>query len=398
MLGAAVAIFSGGTIQAQESSTLSDEHMSEALRSAINKVVVVPGESPASQAVTGSYKKGTAGVYDGMVSGSQAGTITKDVGAINVSYPIPILTYPGMIIGGITGATQREIQEFRDALTKDLAEASNQPLSNEKIASEVFSGIRKLPNLDPKLFASTTPIPDDTNALVYVSVKNITIDVQGNEAIITITAKATVYRPSDEKDVFEMEVHYQDRDTLSNWTDNENALWRDYANFARHYIGREISAEIFYVVALKNTLLPTKTDTVRLVRKNIWQGSSKSLSPTLAWELTLLGGDSYGAWADEIDESNIYYDVEIYDMHRPVYSAQNIQDPRHTVAMTLDACHSYKWSVRPSYHVDGDIKYGAWMRSNAGVGGNNGNVGEKASKGPAYSQNFASLEIKCSAK
>jgi len=409
VLGSVVAIFPIWAVQAQgvpdpppetEESTTPAMivHMSEALRSSINKTVIVPGERPAEQAVTGSYRKGTPGLYGGMAAGSQAGTIiSKDVGAVSLSLPIPILTYPGMIFGGLSGATQQEIQEFRDALTKDLLEASSLPLANGKIASDVYSDIRTLPNLDPKLFAPTTPIPDDTDAIVYVSLKDVAIDVQGREAIITTTAKATVHRPSDASSVYEMEIQYQDRDTLSRWTDNENAVWRDYANFARHYIGREIAAGVFYAVALNHTLLPVKTDSVRLGKKNKWQGSSKSLRPTLAWDLTLPGDDSYGAWAHEIDESNIYYDVEIYDKHRPVYSAQNIQEPTHTVNAELDACQSYRWSVRPSYHVDGDIKYGEWMRSNANVG-NNGNVGRKASKAPAYIQDFASLEIKCSAK
>jgi hypothetical protein len=397
VLGAAVALFPCRDVQAQESKILSDSHMSEALRSPINKVVIVPGEGPAGQAVTGSYKKGTAGLYGGMAAGQQAGTvISKDVGAVSLGIPIPILTYPGMIIGGIAGATQKEIQEFRDTLTKDLAEASSLPLANEKIASDVYSGVRKLPNLEPKLFAPTTPIPEDTDAIVFVSLQDVSIEVQGNEAIITTTAKATVHRRSDETDVYAKTIQYQDRDTLSHWTDNENALWRDYASFARHYIGREISAEVFYAVSLKHTLLPIKSDTVKLDKKNVWQGSSKSLGPTLAWELNLLGGDIYGAWTDEIDESDIYYDVEIYDLHRPVYSRQQIQDPRHTVAVELDACQSYRWSVRPSYHVDGDIRYGEWMRSDTATG--NGNVGKKASKAPAYIQDFAALDIKCSAK
>ena len=412
VLGAAIALFPYRAVQAQgvpespssteekpaeESTSGSGAHMSEALRSAINKVVIVPGDGPADQAVTGSYKKGTAGLYGGMAAGQQAGTIiSKDVGVVSVGIPIPILTYPGMIIGGIAGATQKEIQEFRDTLTKDLAEASSLPLANEKIASDVYSGVRKLPNLEAKLFAPTTPIPDDTDAIVFVSLQDVTIAVEGNEAIITTTAKATVHRRSDETDVYAMTIQYQDRDTLSHWTDNENALWRDYASFARHYIGREISAEVFYAVSLKHTLLPVKSDTVKLAKKNAWKGSSKSLSPTLAWELTLLGGDSYGTWAEEIDESDIYYDVEIYDLHRPVYSRQQVQDPRHTVTVELDACQSYRWSVRASYHVDGDIKYGEWMRSDTATG--NGNVGKKASKAPAYIQDFAVLDIKCSAK
>lgn len=360
----------------------------------------MPGESPANQEVSGSYEKATKGLYEGMVSGSTAGTVRKDVGPVNVSVPIPILTLPGMIVGGVAGATQREIQEFRDALTEDLVQASSQQLVNEKIAADVYSEIRTLPNLVPDLFAPTTPVPAEAEAILYVSIKDVTIDVQGKEAIITTTAIATMHRRSDETDVYERAFQYQDRDTLSNWTENDNAVWRDYANFARHYIGREIAAEVFGSVALKHTLVPVKSSDVRLDRKNKWQGTSKTLSPTLAWELNLPGSAADPAWASAIGESDIYYDVEIYDLHRPVYSGEQIRGPSHTVAAKLEACRTYRWSVRPSYHVAGEIKYGPWMRSaaNSAGGNGNGNVGQKASEAPAYLYDFASLRIKCGSK
>lgn len=399
VLGVAIAVSPNGTIQAQESPTpFSSVPMSEVLRTSIKKVVLIPGESPDNQKVTGSYEKSTAGLYGGMVSGSTAGTIQKDVGPINFSVPIPILTLPGMIAGGVAGATKREIQEFRDALTEDLAKASNQQIANEKIAADVYSEIRSLPNLDPELFAPTTPIPGDTDAILYVSIRDVTIEVQDKEAIITATANATMHRRSDEKDVYERTVRYQDRDTLSNWTENDNAVWRNYANFARHYIGREIAAEVFDSVALKHTLLPIKSSNVSSSKRNKWHGTSKSLSPTLAWELNLPGDEADPAWASGIDEANIYYDVEIYDLHRPVYSARQIQDPSHTVAAKLEACQTFRWSVRPSYHVGGAIKYGPWMRSGANSGSGNGNVGIKASEAPAYLYDFASLQIKCGSK
>jgi hypothetical protein len=416
VLGAVVAVSPNGAIQAQgipdppssttKSSSVtqesplpgSDAPMSEALRASIRKVVLMPGESPTNEAISGSYNKSTAGLYGGMVTGSTMGTIQKDVGEVNVRVPIPILTLPGMIAGGVAGATQREIQEFRDALTEDLAEASSQQLSNEKIAADVYSEIRTLPNLDPQLFAPTTPVPGDADAILYVSIKGVAIDVQGNEAIITTLANATMHRRSDATDVYERAIQYQDRDTLSNWIENDNAVWRDYANFARHYIGREISAEVFDSVALKHTLLPKKSSNVSLVKRNKWNGTSKSLSPTLAWELNLPGDDTDPAWASGIDESDIYYDVEIYDLRKPVYSRKQIQEPSHAVATKLEACQTYRWSVRPSYHVGGDIKYGPWMRSDANSGSGNGNVGIKASDAPAYLYDFASLKIKCGSK
>ncbi len=407
-VGATVTFFPGWAAQSQTSSEPSSStkqsntpnahtHMSEALRSSVKKIVVIASPSPANQEITGSYEKDTPGLIGGMDAGSRVGTISKDIGGVPVSIPFPILTIPGAIVGGISGKTKREIQDFRDALTEDLAQAANQPLTNDKLALDVFWGLRNVPGLDSKLFAPTTPIPNDTDAILYVSVNDVTIDVQGKEAILTTSAGVTLRRLNDGKDLYERVIQYQDRDTLSNWTENENALWHDYANFARHYLGREISAEVFDRVELRHELRPKESDTVARIKKNEWQGVSRSTSPTLAWELTLLGGDSYGSWANTIDESDIFYDVEIYDMHQLVYAEKQVQGPLHTLAFEIDACKTYRWSVRPSYHLGGDIKFGEWMRFNPDTDTDTGkgSVGKKASEAPAYIQDFALLKIEC---
>jgi hypothetical protein len=374
-------------------------HMSEALRSSVKKLVVLPGASPANEAIRGSYEKETDGLIGGAAKGSSVGKgVGTDVGGIPVGIPFPILTLPGAVIGGISGKTKREIQEFRDALTEELADAASQPLTNDALASDVFWSLRKVPNLESKVFALTTPIPEDTDAILYVSFSDLTIDVDGKNAVITTSANATLRRLSDGAHVFESEVFYQDRDTLSNWTKDENALWSDYANYARHYIGREISAEVFDRVELRHELRPKATDNVARVKKDDWQGVSKSSSPTLAWELTLLGDDSYGSWVDAIDANHLYYDVEIYDMHRLVYSARQIQASRHTIAGTLEDCKTYRWSVRPSYPVGSDIRFGEWMRFSSDTSSAMANVGRKASEAPAYIQDFASLKIRCGSR
>ena len=383
----------------QSNSTASHTHMSEALRSSVKKVVVVAGQSPSDQEVKGTYDQETPGLIGGMNEGQRIGNIPTEIGGVAVNFPIPILTIPGAIFGGLTGASQRRVQDFRDALTDELANAENPQLTNTGLALDVYSGIRKLPNLDANLFAPTTPVPNDTDAVLYVGFNNIEIDVQEDEAIITTSAKATLRRLSDGSDLYEKEVEYQDRATLESWTDNANALWRAYANFARHYFGREISAEVFGRVDLRHELRPKKSDTVARVKKNDWQGVSKSTSPTLAWELTLLGDDSYGSWADAIDESDIHYDVEIYDLHRLIYAEKQVPDPLHTLEIEIDACKTYRWSVRPSYYVDGDIKFGQWMTNKSdtdtGTGTEIAIIGRNASEAPAYIQDFAILEIKC---
>lgn len=371
-------------------------HMPEAVRSSVRKVVVLASPSPAGNSVTGSYEDETKGLLEGSISGSQIGKgIGTEVGGIPIGIPFPILTLPGAIIGGISGATKREIQEFRDELTDELAKAASQPLTNDALASDVFWGLRNVTGLDSKILALTTPIPDETEAILYVSFTDLTIDVQGKDAIVTTTANATLRRLSDGEHLYEEDITYQDRDTLSNWTANDNALWRDYANFARHYIGREISAQTFERVSPRHELRPMESETVDRVKKNDWQGISRTPTPTLAWQLTLFGDDAYGAWSKEIGESSIAYDVEIYDLHRLVYAAKQVPDPQHTVAEELDCGNTYRWSVRPVYQVGGDIKFGDWMRFASDNYTAKANVGRQLSVAPAYVQDFASLRIKC---
>jgi hypothetical protein len=382
-----------------QQSNAPDSHMSEALRSALHKVVVLPGASPADEEISGTYNEETPGLLGGMAAGSRIGTVRTEVGGVNVNFPIPILTIPGAIIGGLSGAAKRNVQDFRDALTKDLAKASNEPLTNDGLALDVYRGLKRIPGLESKLFALTTPIPDDTDAVLYVGFNELTIDAEGDEAILTTSAKVTVRRRSDGTDLYESKIQYQDRDTLENWTENENALWHDYANFARHYLGREISAEVFDRIELRHELRPKKSGTVNLVKKNEWQNVSRSTTPTLAWELTLPGGDSNGSWAEAIAEPDIYYDVEIYDTHRLVYAEDQVHGSQHTLAYEIEPCKTYRWSVRPSYHIGDTIKYGEWMRSDSDkeitIGFDKGIVGRNASAAPAYIQDFASLKIEC---
>jgi len=375
-------------------------HMSESLRSSVSRLVVIAGPTPTTQEITGSYEKVTPGLAGGINQGAAMGTPSAQVGPVNVSFPIPILTLPGAIVGGISGKTKRDIQEFRDALTEDLAQAKNQPLINDGLALDVYRDLQRVSDLESKLFAASTPIPDDTDAILYVSVNDLTIDVQGTEAILTASAGVTLRRFSDEKDLYETVFRYQDRDSLSNWTENENALWRDYANFARHYLGREIAADVFARIELNHELRPKESATVEQIKKNEWQSVSQTTTPTLEWELTLSGGDSYGSWTDEIDETNIFYDIEIYDTHRLLYSSKQIPEPSHTLSYEIDACKTYRWSVRPSYHIGSDIKYGEWMKFKSEVDPKAGAdiVGRKASTAPAYIQDFASLKIECGRK
>ncbi len=369
--------------------------MDNGLRTSLRKVVVKPGGSPTNEEVGGDYDRETLGLDGGIVYGASKGTVSTQAGPVNLSVPIPMLQIPAMIAGGIAGATQEEIQEFRDALTEDLADASSQQIINDKIASDVYNEIRTMPNLEPQVFARETEVPEGTEAILYVNVGQLLIDVEEDEAIITATVNAIVHRHGYDRDVYETTVQYQDRDTLRKWTADDNAAWRNYANFARHYVGREIADRVYGSASVAEVLRPVKSKTVSLSKRNPWEGSSKKLSPTLAWELELPADDGNPAWAASIDESNVYFDVEIYDLQRPVYQARRVFGTEHTLTAPLKACQTYRWSVRPVYDLGGDIRYGEWMRS--GTEGN-GNIGKEASAAPAYLYDFAELEIKCGSK
>lgn len=78
-------------------------------------------------------------------------------------------------------------------------------------------------------------------------------------------------------------------------------------------------------------------------KKNDHQFTSGSGTPTLAWELTLPGGDADYPWVDTITEADIDYDIEIYDRHQLVYFEEQLPEPRHTIAMTLEPCTAYRW-------------------------------------------------------
>ena len=379
----------------------SHAHLSESVRATIKKAILIGGESPPQEEISGSYRKETAGLVGGMNEGSRLGTISQEVGGVNVNFPIPILTIPGAIFGGLSGATQREIQAFRDALTRELAEADNKPLTNDGLALDVYQELGRLANPETRLFAPSVPIPEDTDAILFVSFEDVGIDVKGDEAVLAVSAKATVRNPGDGLKIYETVVAYEDRDTLKNWTANDNALWRDYSNFAAHYLAREITAVLFGRVEPAHELRPSESRTVSRVKKNDWHGVSKSTTPTLAWEL--VSADLLSPVIASANETRIYFDVEIYDNHRLVYSQRQVPDATHTLSYGIEACKTYRWSVRPSYHLDGYVRYGEWMRSkpqpdadDATVApAGNGNVGRKASQAPAYIQDFAQLKIKC---
>jgi hypothetical protein len=148
--------------------SLSWEPMSDKLRDEVENVVVVASYKPAEESITGSYEESTPGLIGGINEGAELSTVDAEIGGVNVSFPVPILALPGAVYGGISGTMKREIQEFRDELTEELANAQMHPLTNTSLALDVHHNLTGLPQHSTKLIASSVKVPEETDAILYV--------------------------------------------------------------------------------------------------------------------------------------------------------------------------------------------------------------------------------------
>ncbi|MCG8371447.1 MAG: hypothetical protein MJA32_13165 [Proteobacteria bacterium] len=368
-------------------------HMSEALRSSVSRVVIVPAGGGSREAVTGTYEKKTPGLAGGISQGAEIGQVPVEVGHVPVVIPIPVLRELGMLFGGIRGTAQRHVQAMRDRMTDDLVQTVEQPLTNAALANDVYWGLREASSVDPKLFAVTTPIPQDTDAVLYVTIDQVTLNIQKSEAIITTTATAKLERYSDGSVLYRKEVSYEDRDAMRTWAKDDYALWTEYRVFARHFLGRELAAELYGRIAPDHSLAPASSGSIKAVNENLWQGKTGTRSPTLVWAFELRGDDAGAA-----DAADVLWDIEVYDERRPVYSAKQVRGMQHTVDPPLEPCKTYRWTVRPVYPGPDGSRNGAWMRAAQAGKPPGGLSGRKVSEAHAYIQDFPVLRVDCKAK
>ena len=369
----------------------SAEPMSDELRGTISRIVILPVPGESDENITGTYGEQTDGLAGGMAKGAGMGQVPVEVGHVPVSIPIPFLREIGMLVGGMTGALERRTQDLRDRMSDDLASAVDQPLNNIALATDVYWGLREVPPVDPELFATTTPIPTDTHAILYINIDEVTLNIQKDEAIVTTIATARLQDYKDGKTLYRTQVAYSDRDELKNWAQDNYAYWHEYKEFARHYLGRELVAQMYERVGVEHTLTPVYGRGIKVDKKDPWRAETRSLQPTLAWNFELAGVNAG-------KEDLVTWDLEIYDSSRPVYRAQRINGTEFALDVPLEACKTYRWSVRPSYEIDGRRKDGIWMRKGAATAKDNGNLGRAVSVAHAYIQDFAVLDVDCKAK
>jgi len=377
-------------------------HMDESLRREIETVVVIPHTQRAEMMLFGTYEAPQAspslmGIWTARhVISFSIENITSDApGALPIEFLLPYLVLPVFLYGMTKQLIKNQIQEFRDNLTEQLERSAGQPVSNMQMAHDLYSAMRKVPGLDVNVIAENTPLPEGTDAVLLIRLTDITVEILKDVATTRSDASAILRRVSDGHVLYRREYFYEDSDTLRSWNRNEAALWVDYMNYARHYIARQVTADFFEKIELRHDLYPIPTDTAPRQRDDNWRADSIVEAPTLAWKLVLLGRDLYPPWAVSFNENHTWYDLEIYDDHRLVYSAMNIAEPRHQVTKPLSNCKDLRWTVRPSYRSGATIKYGEWMRYHTSVELDEGYVGTKASETPAFTRGFAVLATSC---
>jgi hypothetical protein len=192
MVGAQDALDQAAVSQGQLLPQMPDE-----VRDTVSRIVILPTAGQSGESITGTYEEETLGLQGGMAKGASIGTVPVEVGHVPINIPIPIVREIGMIVGGITGHRQRTVQDMRDRMVDDLARAVDQPLSNMSLATDVYWGLRNVASVQPKLFAQTTPIPKDTDAILFVHLDQVTLNVQEDEVIVATSAVARVQRYSD---------------------------------------------------------------------------------------------------------------------------------------------------------------------------------------------------------
>ncbi len=334
------------------------DHMPENIRRSVRTIEVVADNRKPELRVGGDYGQYVPTTGEGAAGGAAAGA--KVTGAMVAEDPraiflVPFILPVALIAGGIGGAAaakiERELAEFREGLADDIVADGSQPMPSDVLASVL---VDRLGSTDDVL-----SVTEGGDALLTVSVTGISVDTEKEDAIISAFAGGILTSTIDGSVLYSKSLKYTERNSLRNWTANENALWDAYVVHARQFLAAEFIANIFETVRVRNVLRPIKTETFT----GGWSGRAKTSTPTFSWELFLLGGDPYEG---QIDEQNIAFDLRIFEGSRLAYEARRINGTSHEVSEPLPRCKELRWSVRPVYQIDGETRAGNWMQNRSG--------------------------------
>jgi len=335
------------------------DHMSEAIRQRARTVDVVADASKPELRIGGDYGQQTMSVGEGASEGAASGVaftgdmVTEDPRTILLApFVLPIAVIAGSIAGASGAKVEQQVQKFRESLTDEIAAESAVPISGETIAELVDTRI--------DLVDGVTRDSDNADVELAIELREIEIATEDEDATVSVSATAVLRSKPGGDELYRKTFDYSERDSLRSWANGDDARWAGYTVNANHYLAAEIAADLFETVHVRNVLRPARTQTF----SGGWQGHITTPTPTLAWELFLLGGDEY---RDRINRADIRFDLRVFDAGRLIYEARGIEGTRHAVEDALPGCHSLRWSVRPVYRLDGTTRAGEWMSYRSGT-------------------------------
>lgn len=368
-----------------------EDHLAEDTRRTISAVHITVDTTKPTLTVGGDYGAPTPSISEGAADGAaqgiadSAGILSEDPRAV-VLYPIimPAAMIAGSIAGASAAAFEKKLAEFRENLADELVTSGDTPKPGAGLAQ----------TLTTMLPGRTDVIVDKATADValQISIPGISVDTADRDAVISTDAHITVTRLADAKTLYRRTKRYAERNSLGAWSADDYALYRGYPDRARRFVAAEVTADLFERVHVRHVLRPARSDAYT----GTWSGRFRGGATTLSWEYFLLGGDPY---TPMLDEQSIRFDLRILDGDRIVYEATNLDAHQHTVADPLPECTTLRWSVRPTFLIDGRRRSGAWMhyRSNFDKIWNSEFDGPMAET-PPYWQYFARLASPCSSR
>lgn len=334
------------------------DHMPENIRRSVRTVEIVADNRKPELRVGGDYGQYVPTSGEGAAAGAAAGA--KVTGAMIAEDPRTIILVPlifpvALIAGGIGGAAaakiERDLAEFREGLADDIVADGDRPMPSDVLASVLVDRLESTDDVQS--------VMEGGDAILTASITRISVDTENEDATITAFASGTLTSTIDGSVLYSKSINYSERNSLRNWTANENALWVAYAVHARQFLAAEIIADMFETVHVRNVLRPLKTETFT----GGWSGRAKTSTPTFSWELFLLGGDPYEG---QIDEQNVAFDLRVFEGGRLAYEARRISGTSHELSEAMPPCKDLRWSVRPVYRIDGQARAGDWMQYRSG--------------------------------
>ena len=363
-------------------------HLSEAKRSGITRVAVIPGNAEVSFQVGGpDYGKKGDEVGKGAAAG--AGAALSGVGQSGEGALLYILLLPVIIpvaagVGGVAGAIEAEVRENNQQATDALMAAYDGQLPNVILAREIEAQLSQVDGIDARIYRDTDIDDIDADAMLTLNVTEVGAEITGKQGRLGVSVEAVLVSLPDREPLYRELYSFHDTRSMSDWAEDNGMAWREHLRRAKIRISQRIIQNHFTLLELRHVLRPVATGSYA----DFGEATLNTTRPELSWDFVLLGDDLHLAAQPDINDESITWDIRIQRGDEIAYERRALPSQVHAVEDALETCSDYAWSVRPRYTLDGNVRLGEWM------------VVSKASRGDVVSlwDDFHPLHTPCSSR